>query len=56
MVHLPVVGVMPPGADTGPWSLDMFGIGLYRTSSHTSSICGEQDQEARMFSLDKLKV
>jgi hypothetical protein len=26
------------------------------TSSHTASICGEQHEEARMFSLDKLKV
>jgi hypothetical protein len=26
------------------------------TSSHTLSICGEQHEEARMFSLDKLKV
>jgi hypothetical protein len=26
------------------------------TASHTPSICGEQHEEARMFSLDKLKV
>jgi hypothetical protein len=39
------------------WSLHIIRIGLNRApSSHTSSICSGQHEQARMFSLNKLKV
>jgi hypothetical protein len=47
-----VTRVVTPGLEFGhfpDWTSS-------HTSSHTSSICGEQHEEARMFSLDKLKV
>jgi hypothetical protein len=51
-----VSGTAQAGAAGRPHAALEFGHYSVWTSSHTSSICGEQHEEGRMFSLDKLKV